>query len=198
MTAPDQTDLFGSEEPPPTPVSDGGRQTLFYAQIPPPSACELISSRGESLRSCHGLGGKLLAADRMHITLVFLAESIGPMPVATIEAARAAAASVRHRPLDIVLDQALSFPTSHAFVLSGSESAAVADFCKVLASPLKRYGLKPRPAGTPHLTLLYDRQHQVEAHPIDPIRWTAASFSLVLSHVGKTLHDHLGAWPLRA
>ncbi len=98
--------------------------------------------------------------------------------------------------MDLVLDAALSFGKG-AFVLSGANSPGILSFAKMLKESLKRYGMKPGSASAPHMTLLYDERHLVKEHPIEPIRWTAANFTLVLSHVGQTQHDHLGTWPLR-
>ncbi len=195
MTAPDQTDLFGSDEP--APRADAGRQSLFFALIPPPAVAGQVVALTQMLRERHGLKGRPLLPQHLHVTLVCAADLAGGVPAEYIQAAQAAAASMRHPPLDVMFDRALSFPGG-AFVLSGDGSAAVHAYAKLLRETLKRFGLKPPAASTPHMTLLYDRRLAVEEHPVEPIRWTAASFSLVLSHVGRTQHDPLGAWPLRA
>ena len=199
MTAPsqpDQSDLFGSDEPAPQPAAEAGRQSLFYALIPPPAVTEQVVALTAELRARHGLKGKPLLPQHLHVTLVSAADLPDGMPPEYIEAAQAAAASMRHPPLDVVFDRALSFPNG-AFVLSGAGSAGVHSYARLLRESLKRFGLKPEPASAPHMTLLYGRQ-RVDEHAIEPVRWTAASFSLVLSHVGKKQHDPLGAWPLRS
>jgi 2'-5' RNA ligase len=47
------------------------------------------------------------------------------------------------------------------------------------------------------MTMLHDRRIVAE-HAIEPIRWTATEFVLVLSHVGWTHHEWLRRWPLDA
>lgn len=45
------------------------------------------------------------------------------------------------------------------------------------------------------MTMLYDNR-VIEEHALEPIRWTATEFVLVLSHLGKTHHQWLARWPL--
>jgi RNA 2',3'-cyclic 3'-phosphodiesterase len=80
-------------------------------------------------------------------------------------------------------------------VLCGRDTAAVSQLGQALGLALKRAGLLSQPSGKPHMTMLYD-ERVIAEHAIEPIRWTASEFVLVLSHLGKTRHDWLARWPL--
>jgi hypothetical protein len=43
------------------------------------------------------------------------------------------------------------------------------------------------------MTLLYDKR-QVAVQTIQPVRWAANRFVLILSHVGLTHHQRSGTW----
>ncbi len=204
---PDQGSLPGFDQPPPAfrgvaytanDFKDDRRQTLFFALLPPRKLAELVEARALGWQRGLGLRGKVQIPERQHITVCAVAGSLGAMPDLYIEAARNVAASIRQAPLSVRLDRLHSFPESHALVLTGEEHPAIVQLGRLLADRLKALGLKPHRCTTPHLTLLYDERHRVDEQAIEPVRWTAYEFALVLSHVGKTRHEKLGSWPLLA
>jgi 2'-5' RNA ligase len=171
------------------------------------AAAHQATACADRLKQQHHLEGSArVAAARMHITLVVLSEQ-PPRPRNTpalnqpIAAAQAAARQVHWPPMDIRLDQALTFLPSGALVLrsDAASDAAIKALRQVLALALRRVGLGgAMPSRTPHLTLLYDRWHPVPRQAIAaPIHWTATEFALVLSHQGLAHHEWLGRWPLR-
>ena len=170
---------------------------LFFALFPQFGEVQHIARNADELRLQHGLAGRRLAADRLHITLHVLGDFRDTVPQAVIDAAMAAAATVDCPPIHIVFDRVLSFIHNDAFVVrcDASSDAAIARLRQTLAPALSRVGLRPAPSRTPHMTMLYDPRHIAE-QPIEPIRWTATEFALILSHVGQTHHQRLARWPL--
>ncbi len=205
----EQFNLPGFDLPPTPPrhslapaALDSARPThrLFLAVFPKAHDAAPIAASIAALRQHHGLNGQPLQTDRLHTTLHSLGDYVGPVPQVRIDAAMAAASSLVHPPLQIEFDHALSFAGSghaakHAFVLCGHDTAAVSRLVQILGLALKRVGLDPQPSRKPHMTMLYDRRI-IEAHVIEPIRWTASELVLVLSHLGKTHHQWLARWPL--
>lgn len=116
-----------------------------------------------------------------------------------VDIAKRAAESVATAslPLSFVFDRVLGFPASKAFVLaSNSDSSIVlATLRQNLEVAMRKLGLRAKPVKTPHLTLMYSNQ-TVKERPVEPIQWTIKAFTLIRSHVGKTLHEPLGSWPL--
>jgi 2'-5' RNA ligase len=191
--------LFGLDPPealfhPETIDDPSGRlrgYTLFYAIVPEGEDALRIVQATENLRSVHGLHGKCLDADRMHITLVAVTHFLHTLRQATVDAAMAAGARVSCPPLPIILDRALSFGSDGAsrkkrpFVLrcDARGDQAVAKLRKTLETACKRSGLDPHASATPHMTTLYDSR-VIPEQPIEPLRWTASRFALIVSHVG--------------
>jgi 2'-5' RNA ligase len=95
-------------------------------------------------------------------------------------------------------DQLLSFPGNGALVLrcDARSDLAIAELGQAVQQALARQRLDAEPSSTPQMTLLYDRQRLVPAHPIDPLCWTATQIALILSHLGKHHHEWLGRWTL--
>jgi len=179
----------------------GQSHSLFFAILPDAATAARIMPIAEELRARHGLPEKLLAARRLHVTLLEVWPTRPlPPPPSLKESARRAAADVLSAPFDIVFDRALRFSGSGAFVLgSGGDDgiAALKTFRQRLIAELAKHGIRvPRSSFTPHMTLLYTDRH-VAQHPTDPLRWTAADFALVHSHVGETRHELVGRWPRR-
>jgi 2'-5' RNA ligase len=103
-------------------------------------------------------------------------------------------------PFEVVFDRAMTFDTaSNPFVLRVSQSADhyVRDFWLNLGMEIANVRPFREPSFTPHMTLSYKGKWTTE-HPIEPICWTAREFVLINSHIGKTYHEHVGRWPLRA
>src|SRR4051812_14740906 len=78
-----QFSLFGAETPP----TDG----LFLAVLPEVHARPRIAGAAQQLRDQHGLSGKLLAADRYHVSLHSFGEYHGLPPNLVSEVMKIAA-----------------------------------------------------------------------------------------------------------
>ena len=147
------------------------------------------------LKRAHKFDGKLIAPERLHISLFFL----GGMSERLILAASEAAMQLRTEPFEVSFDRTASFRGglgNRPFVLIGENGLRrLESFRRMLGAALTRSGLR-RVANTnftPHVTLLYDARG-VDEHPMQPIFWTVTEFVLIRSMKG---HDYLGRWPLR-
>jgi RNA 2',3'-cyclic 3'-phosphodiesterase len=202
MTQP--LDLFGF-----TP-SNKLTDRLFFAMFPTSEAATQIAHVSQQLRNEHGLTGKSLSNDRLHVTLHHVGDYAGGLPSGLVEtvqiAAEEVASNVGMLPFDVTFDRAMSFagsPKNKPFVLRGNEGKAggLADlmaFQKAFYLAMCRAGLQGPRANAkfaPHVTLMYDSQSVAE-QAIEPIRWTAHDFVLVHSLIGQTKHIHLGRWDL--
>ncbi|KQU90269.1 2'-5' RNA ligase [Variovorax sp. Root318D1] len=188
--------------PPPPPRQTPGialprehlAHSVFFAIFPRPGDAERIAAQSARLGERHALKGKMTELHRLHVTLHHFGR-FAAVPAELLQAALGAAATVAPPSFDVVFDEALRFEKSKAFVLCGSEgTAALAAFRQRLSEALAKAGFACEPSFTPHMTLAYTSS-KIEAHPIEPIRWTADSVALVDSHVGKRVYEVLGRWP---
>jgi 2'-5' RNA ligase len=176
---------------------------LFFALRPAPEMRATLTQLRHSLREQHGLDGALLKPENFHVTLHPFGQTEGDWPVETIEAAKAAAASVSMPPFEVAFDRAMSFnrkkATEPLVLLAVDQNLdGLLAFQHALGTAMQRAGLgqyvERHP--TPHLTLLYDRK-RIEMQAIEPLGWTAHEFVLIESLIGKSTHVERGCWPLR-
>ncbi len=171
------------------------RYRLFFGLFPGIDQAPPITALGAQLRLEHALKGKLLDAHRLHITLHDLG-GYEELPQEIVAAARSAGDSMAERSFDIMFDHAMSFPGSDAYVLcDGPGIAEVSVFRQNLGAAMLKVGLKAKRDFTPHMTLLYD-QRIITKHGVAAVRWTARDLFLINSHVGHSVHEILGRWPL--
>jgi RNA 2',3'-cyclic 3'-phosphodiesterase len=167
---------------------------LFLAIIPDAGTGARIHRLAGVLKRAHKFSGKLIAPERLHVSLFFL----GGLSEPGIEAACAAAAEVRTEPFEVMFDRTASFcgkRDSRPFVLVGEDGLRrLESFRRMLGGVMMRRGLR-RVANTnfaPHVTLLYDAR-SVEEYPVEPISWNVTEFVLIRSQKG---HECLARWPL--
>jgi hypothetical protein len=172
--------------------------TLFFAVFPEPCDTERLHTAAGPIVSAHQLRNARQSADRLHVTLCTVYKGTEGVPHALIDAAIAAASGVDAPALSLRLDRAASFADGGAFVLQGdaATNTAVARLRRPLAAAARRFGMRPVESSTPHLSLVYRCGQEVAPHDVEPLLWTARRFALVLSHVGRTRHEWLAAWPL--
>jgi 2'-5' RNA ligase len=187
-----QYSLFGAETPP----TDG----LFLALLPEDHARPRIRGAAEKLRAQHRLQGRLIAADRYHVSLLSFGEYHGLPPSLVPDVMRAAAA-IDVSAFDLVLDRAMSFNGGkrRTLVLCGSDGTAkLVTLQRVVNVGMQKLRLaRTKSQFVPHLTLLYD-ERSIEEQQIERIGWTVTEFVLVHSLLGRGQYDILGRWPLRA
>ena len=172
-----------------------GSGRLFLAIVPDPATAERIYGLASMLKRAHRFDGKLIAADRLHVSLF----SLTGLPDHQIRAACEAATDFRTEPFEVSFDRTTSFrggPRNRPFVLIGEKGLCqLQSFGWMLAAALTRGGLR-RPAKTnftPHVTLLYDTR-SADEYPVEPVVWTVTEFVLVHSLKG---HRHVTRWGLR-
>ncbi len=170
---------------------------LFFALFPDAATAARIYSLQQDLRVRHGLWGRPLAMDRLHVTLCHLGD-YSSLPRAIVAKAREAAGELSTSPFEVTFDRALTFAgraRNRPFVLrSKTGAASVEAFQRKLRAEMTMCGLGrfARPY-TPHMTLLYDSADVAE-HAIDPVTWTVTGFRLVHGLLGQTRHITLGEW----
>jgi RNA 2',3'-cyclic 3'-phosphodiesterase len=167
---------------------------LFLAAVPDAGTAERIHQMAGVLRRAHHFDGKLIAPERLHISLF----ALSGLPGGQLCSAWEAAMDVRTEPFEVSFDRTASFRGrlgNCPFVLIGEKGLGrLQSFRQMLGAAMARRGLR-RLANTnfkPHVTLLYDAR-SVDEYPIEPIGWTVREFVLVRSLNG---HEHLVRWPL--
>lgn len=183
---------------------------LFFALFPTERAAAQIAHLSQQLRAAHGLTGKSLSNDRLHVTLHHVGDYGGGLPAGLVDTVKEAAAKIVMPAFEVTFDRAMSFagrPRNRPFVLRGNESikpgsegalAALMAFQKSFYLAMCRSGLQGPRANAkfaPHVTLMYDDQSIAE-QAVAPISWSATDFVLVHSLLGQTKHLHLGRWPV--
>ena len=175
--------------------ASSGSGRLFFAIVPDRATAERIYRLAGALKRAHRFDGKLIAPDRLHISLF----SLAGLSDRQICAACEAATDFRTEQFEVSFDRTTSFrggPGNRPFVLIGEDGLRrLQSFQQMLAAALTRRGLR-RPANTnftPHVTLLYDAR-SVDEYPVEPVVWTVAGFVLVRCLKG---HKHLERWWLQ-
>jgi 2'-5' RNA ligase len=174
---------------------------LFFAIFPDAGAATRIARLAGHLRGEHGLKGRPLVADRLHVTLHHLGDYVG-LPQDTVDAAGKAAAAVAMAPFEVAFDRVVSFdrrPGNRPMVLRGGDGlAALVVLQQSLGAAMKKAGLGrwAKPGYAPHVTLLYDDRCVTE-QAVETIGWTTREIVLVHSLLGRSLHVPLARWPLR-
>ena len=166
---------------------------LFFAALPDASTADRIADLARRLKIGHGLTGKTLRPEHLHVTLFHVGDG------ASLAAERAGqaierAAGVAMPSFKVMFDRVGSFANG-AFVLRGEEGTIGLEVLQQrLSDALDARPGRARPF-SPHVTLLRDRQ-KVEEHDIQPIEWTVREVVLVHSLVGRTEHRYLARLPL--
>ncbi len=174
---------------------------LFFALRPTPGAVQAIVAARQQVCERLGLKGRPVAAERLHVTLHWLADH-DEFPQALCDAASAAAASLVAEAFDVGFDQVGSIGGARdpgPLVLSGGENlAALRRFQRALGGEMKAAGIGhyARSHFKPHVSLLYPGVH-VAREAIAPLEWRVDELLLIDSHVGEGVHELLGRWPLQ-
>ena len=135
---------------------------LFLAAVPDAGTAERIHQLAGVLKRAHHFDGKLIAPERLHISLF----ALGGLPEGHLCAAWEAAMEVRTAPFQVWFDRTASFrgrPGNHPFVLIGEQGLrGLQSFRQMFCAALTRRGMR-RLANTnftPHVTLLYDARRR--------------------------------------
>ena len=150
-------------------------RNLFFALAPDPPLRAALAAHARRLHA--EWDGRMTAAAKLHMTLLFLDALPAPIEQTVLDAARAAGASAAatHRAFDLVVDRAGRFERRVGWLAAGA--------------PVRRENHY-----TPHVTALRDPR-KPEPHAIDPLHWHVAHFELMASAEGA--YEVLGRWPLQ-
>jgi len=153
------------------------RLRLFFALWPDDATRAALAERGAALHRV--TGGRATQPESLHITLAFLGDS----DPAGCDAAQAAAARVRPRPFELVLDRAGLWAHNRIAWLGASEmpqelEALVRALRSALADAGLAYDAKPF---VPHITLARKVRPGSALPALRPVRWPVAGFVLVRS-----------------
>lgn len=195
MPPPDQYYLPGFE---PEPLQE---KNFFFAVMPIPPAREEIASRRVTVCREHGLVGKPLDPERLHISL----HNIGDhrLRPATIEVAQRAAARAAQTtpPFEVTFDQMARFGgrfKGQALALCTEQSQPGLDALSWnLAKMLAEYRF-PDHSGrklNAHVTTMYGETPPTPI-AVPAVSWTAAEFVLIESLVGQSIYREHGRWLL--
>ena len=177
-------------------------ERLFYAIRLSKSAAVLAADAARQVSAEFGLRGKLIPAERLHVTLHWLQDHRS-LPQELLDRAMAAGGGLHMAPFGVVFDHIKSLgDVSHGgpLVLAGAAGlASLRKLQRALASEMADAGIGSyvRSNFKPHVTLMYDDKY-VAPHPIAPIGWIVDELVLVHSLMGRSRHVVLGRWPLQS
>jgi 2'-5' RNA ligase len=163
---------------------------IFLALVPDAETAARVHRLAGVLKRAHRFSGRLIAPDRLHVSLFF----VGGLPHAMVDEICHALTELRMPPFDVAFDRSVSFRGREGcrpFVLIGDDGPSELKSChRAVGAALHHAGLRCRTGAnfTPHVTLLYDVR-SAEEHPIaEPIYWVASELVLIKSMNG---HTHL-------
>jgi 2'-5' RNA ligase len=178
---------------------DEALHRLFFALWPDDALRERIADTAAQLECKHAPGGRRLRSERYHLTLQFLGyfQSLRP---SVVNAARAAAATVRPPAFELVFDHAGSFSGSRVSWLGmHGIPPGLQALWDALRAALAEAGVqvKSAPAFAPHLTIRRDVRRQTAPIAIQQLRWPVREFVLIDSvPSARAPYCILGRWPL--
>lgn len=166
---------------------------LFLAVLPDTETAMRIAQTARHLRVSHGLSGRPLRPEHLHVTLCHVETNIG-FTSGLVESVKASTARVAMPPFRVCFDRAESFKNG-ALVLRGDDGTIGLDILQQRLSDALDGEPRRARSFTPHVTLLRDG-HRVPEQRIEPIEWTVREIVLVHSLIGRTEHRHLACWTL--
>jgi len=170
---------------------------LFFALVPDASAASCMAEIGREQRLKHGLTGRLLAPEHLHMRLVGLGVHAG-LPSALVDLALQAAAAIIMPSFDVVLDRVRSLAgLRRPLALCGGEGVSgVAVLQLAIQIATHELGIDAAgPRHVPRVTVLDGWRGTVD-EAVEPVRWTATEFVLLHSRRGRHEAVVLGRWPL--
>jgi 2'-5' RNA ligase len=167
---------------------------LFFAVRPDQETAAKIAERTMRWRADHGLTGKPLKPEHLHVRLFHVGDDDTPAPAELIDALAERAAALTMPAFRVEFDRVMSIGGG-AIVLGGDDrliglhilQQRLSDALDASPGPARRF--------EPHVTLLRDNRRIVE-QPIEPISWTAREVVLVHSLMGQTIHRDVVRVPL--
>lgn len=166
---------------------------MFFALWPDPALQARMAATAKAVASNRAIGGRDLATEGLHLTLLFLGD-IAPDAEKRLVTA---AGRVKARPFDLTLDQAGCFFRSKVFWLGPrTVPRKLTELAQALQAAMAGVGLAPDYKElVPHVTYLRDIRHVIRPAAVDPIIWPVRQFALVHSAGGE--YHVVSQWPLQ-
>ena len=166
---------------------------LFFAVLPDEETATRIAEKARHLRLSHGLTGKGVRPEHLHVTLCHVGDGIG-LPRDVVDQVKERAAGITMPAFRVSFDRAESFRNG-ALVLRGDDGTIGLEILQQRLSD----ALDSQPGRarrfTPHVTMLRD-SYRVPEQRIEPIEWTVREVVLVHSLLGRTTRRHIARWSL--
>ena len=202
----DQFGLFAppappSREPPrPRLASNARKHALFLAIRPDAADAARIVERMAAEHARLAIGGGLVEAGRLHVSLFGLVDYEARYPQEAVARWTSALDTVRLPPFEVGFDTVATFGgQGNPLVLRSLDPAGVAGVRQLHAAvgrALADSGERLKWSNDePHMTASY-RGRRIGDTAIAPVTWTAREFALIDSHVGAHLHEVLATWTL--
>lgn len=174
-------------------------ERLFFALLPPPEVAQAAHALAAALRA-ERPSARVIARERLHVTLHYLGEYAG-LPPSLVARAQRAAHALRVAPFALAFDRVGSFGGQRrerpGVALGDAAGTAGAHALhRGLAEALAHEGLSGDTRFTPHMTLLYDRQGIGERALAQPLAWQVDTLVLLRSVRGEAHYREEGRWPL--
>jgi 2'-5' RNA ligase len=186
-------------------IGTPAEETIFFALHPPADAADIACRTVGDFASAHGLVGRFLARDRLHVSLLCLCKR-SSLTQEVIDAAVAAARSVRIKPFEIGFDRISRFGRDGVdgqvrnwpVVLRGGKHDQLQALYGILCDALERANIinSRRIAFVPHMTMFYGNVGSIN-EMISPVNWTVGRFSLIRSFHGASRHEICETFELR-
>jgi 2'-5' RNA ligase len=169
--------------------------TLFFAVPLDDRTADRAHRLASALVGRHGLRGRPVRAERLHVSLRQVGMSPGPPPTKVVDLARQVGDRIALPPFKVAFDRIQSWRRSNGPLVLVGEEERVIGLNRLGDALAEGQGLKPRPF-VPHVSLVWGADVFAE-RAVQPLIWTVRDFALIHSIHGEGRHEVLGRWSLR-
>jgi 2'-5' RNA ligase len=170
------------------------RERYFFALRPPLTDARRAAVLAEQL----GAGWKVQAAKRLHVTLAITGDFDGHRADVRERLVRAGE-RIAVEPFLLTLDMQSISHRSAALRPAKAIKGLTALHRAIRAQwPSALVPMRGGWSFSPHMTLAYREGNPPSVRPVTPFEWQADRVVLIRSLIGRTQHETLGDWPLRA
>lgn len=167
------------------------RARVFFALWPDPSVRRALAQTAMQART--ECGGRVVAPDKIHLTLVF----VGVVERARIASLQSCAAALELKTFELKLST-LGYWRHNRIVWTGATTCPheLAAVVAALSRGLAGLGIRveDRPY-VPHVTLLRHARCAPQQSHMAPLRWRAQELVLAESVTGASRYEVLARWP---
>lgn len=173
---------------------------LFFALLPTLEVRSAIEAAVKDLSMRQPHGGKLVRAENLHLTLMFLGDAVPPEEEA---AAIRAASKVAVPPVTLSLDHGATFAgnTSTWWLGTRSPPDTLLELRRRLHASLVEHKVGyDRQRFVPHVTFVRHANARLPNTTVRPVVWDVGAFHLMRSPIGEagSVYETVASWPLEA